>query len=751
MKFFGQEIKHPEKLDLHQFNDHAHHDIENLKQDIHSSWGKIAPTWPLKNLIAVNPLMGFDSLPFEQALVEAEKYFLQKEIPQQMLEVNRHSIKWLQAFYDQGQSSIAMPLRHLGLLHSTLMLLKHDRSLVQRGSWQQAWLEALPESAEEIIQSCLSFLNIEKDDYALMMTLMLTTLPGWSAYTKYRCEWADAADQQQHVVSESEYLAFRLLLTCLIWPDAQDLLIWHHTISPNQTNQDKFLDGLHKSEQQYQHRLLNQLSKQKPPVDMHRPSAQWIFCIDVRSEPFRRALESTGDYQTLGFAGFFGLPISVRDQITDDNYASCPVLLKPQFEIQQSPCCDHEHHQRGHLRMQGLKRIYQSLKYNFTTPFNLVETLGLATGLWMGLKSLVPNLALKLKSTASQTIRTNFVNDIDISGIPLEQQINQSANALKMMGLCKNFAPLVIFCGHGSATQNNAYATALDCGACGGRHGGTNAQVLAKMLNQSSVRNALAEMNIIIPDDTVFLAAQHNTTTDEVEIFSEETSDHFAHNLEKIKNDLVQARHKNSAWRLAQLYPQKSDAQPALTTQHHAQDWAQVRPEWGLSKNASFIIGPRWLTQQVDLEGRSFLHSYEWNEDKEASSLTTILTAPMIVTHWINSQYFFSTLDNIAFGGGSKISKNISGKIGIMQGNASDLMHGLPLQSVFKNDDEPYHECLRLSVMVYAPHEMIKSVIDQHSNLQKLFANGWIHLFCLDPVSKQQYQLSQELVWTPLN
>ncbi len=751
MKFFGQEIKHPEQLDLHQWNDDGQHDIEHLKQDIQSSWNKIAPTWPLKNLIAVNPLMGFDSIPFEQALVEAEKYFLQKEIPQPMLAVNRHSIKWLQAFYDQGQSSIAMPLRHLGLLGSSLSLLKHDRSLVEMGGWQQAWLDTLSDSAEQIIQSCLNFLGIAKQDYAQMMTLMLTTLPGWSAYTKYRCEWADASDQQLYPVSESDYLALRLVLTCLIWPDAKELLTWHQSLSIHQTQHDKFLADLSKHEQHYQHSLLQQLAKQHAPADSHRAAAQWIFCIDVRSEPFRRALEATGDYQTLGFAGFFGLPISVRNQITDDHYASCPVLLKPKYEIQQAPCCDHEHHRHGHLRMQGLKRIYQSLKYNFTTPFNLVETLGLATGIWMGIKSLVPKLALQMKSKAAQTIAKQLVNDIDISAIPLEQQIQQSANALKMMGLCKNFAPLVIFCGHGSATQNNAYATALDCGACGGRHGGTNAQVLAKMLNQAAVRIALTELDIHIPDDTVFLAAQHNTTTDEVEIYSDAASSHLQDALAKIRTDLVLARNKNSAWRLGQLYPHKAATQAANQTQQHAQDWAQVRPEWGLSRNASFIIGPRWLTQQVDLQGRSFLHSYQWDEDTDASSLTTILTAPMIVTHWINSQYFFSTLDNIAFGGGSKISKNISGKIGIMQGNASDLMHGLPLQSVYKNDAEAYHECLRLSVMVYAPRSMIKRIIDQHDNLQKLFANGWIHLFCIDPVSQQQYQLSQELKWTPLN
>jgi len=190
--------------------------------------------------------------------------------------------------------------------------------------------------------------------------------------------------------------------------------------------------------------------------------------------------------------------------------------------------------------------------------------------------------------------------------------------------------------------------------------------------------------------------------------------------------------------------------QAAKTTALRALDWAQVRPEWGLARNAAFIVAPRSWTQRLNLEGRSFLHSYEWEKDNDGSSLTTILTAPLVVAQWINAQYLFSSLDNVTFGGGSKITQNITGKIGIMQGNASDLMHGLPLQSVYKSDNEAYHKPMRLTVMVYAPKTHIDPIIKQQAILQKLFGNGWVHLICQDPKEKQRFSLQRDLTWAKL-
>ena len=102
----------------------------NLEQiAIEQSWSKISPYWPLKNLIAVNPLRGFEDLHFDEALKKANVYFLQKDLPSQMKIINRETIKWLQVFFDEGQATIKMPLREQGLLKSILQLLIYDKNI----------------------------------------------------------------------------------------------------------------------------------------------------------------------------------------------------------------------------------------------------------------------------------------------------------------------------------------------------------------------------------------------------------------------------------------------------------------------------------------------------------------------------------------------------------------------------------------------------------------------------------------------
>jgi uncharacterized protein YbcC (UPF0753/DUF2309 family) len=726
-----------------------------LTEAIQKSWEIIAPFWPLKSLIAVNPLQGLESLPIEEALVEAAAYFQQPDLPDAMRTINRESIKWLQSFFDEGQATIPMPLRTHGLYAAWRQLARFDTRLHGHDAAKKAWLTSLSENPETTIASCLDALHIPENQQTRFLSLLLTTLPGWAAHIQYRISYTDTETPHPHPVSASGYLALRIAMTWLLWPHASSLLDWHSRAQKDVAQKPSPLATLTKHEAVYHVPLLAQLTQNQFSQNTQRriPDAQLVFCIDVRSEPFRKALESTGHYETFGFAGFFGIPVYIEDSITEDIYPSCPVLITPKHHVTETAICSQKQAQKdrdGHEKITIFKRFYQSVKYTFAAPFALVEVLGLACGVWMALRSFFPRLATYISNKVTSSIRPAYPVTPSLTDISFWDQCTYAANALRMIGLTTQFAPLVLLCGHGSRTQNNSYATGLDCGACGGRHGASNARILAKILNDPQVRQEIAKQSIVIPDTTVFIPAEHNTTTDDVTIYTEGLA-MDGKDLQPLIADFVRTKQTNTMFRSAKMGYKGHALGAVKYTQIRSLDWAQVRPEWGLARNAAFIIAPRALSATIDLDGRAFLHSYDWQQDPEGLSLRTILTAPLVVAQWINNQYLFSTLDNTAYGGGSKVTKNITGKIAIMQGNASDLMNGLPLQSVYKTDLTPYHHPARLMAVAYAPKDRLETLIKTESILQTLFGNGWVLLTCIDPTNSHVYTLQRDLSWAPVS
>ncbi len=322
-------------------------------------------------------------------------------------------------------------------------------------------------------------------------------------------------------------------------------------------------------------------------------------------------------------------------------------------------------------------------------------------------------------------------------GFAVDEQVNYVTQALSSIGLTEQFSRFVLLVGHGSSSENNPYESALDCGACGGNHGLVSAKVLAQMANNRPVRRILRARGIDIPDDTWFLPAFHNTTTDEIQLHNLQLipPSHLVY-IDRLRNGLTAASRLCAAERVPTLaLGEIKNFEPAAAyklAQRNSMDWSQVRPEWGLSRNVYFVIGRRHLTQKSMLHGRAFLHSYDYRVDPKRRLLENILTGPLVVGQWINMEHYFSAVDNERFGSGSKVNHNVAGRFGVMTGNLSDLRTGLPSQTVLK-DGAPYHEPLRLITVIEAPFEHARKAIDSVVAVKNLVQNAWIRLLVVDP------------------
>ncbi len=584
-----------------------------------------------------------------------------------------------------------------------------------------------------------------------------------------------------------------------------------------------------------------------------RPQAQAIFCIDVRSEPFRRHLEAAGDYETYSFAGFFAVPIRYQALGSHHETDQFPVIIKSKNLVREIPRAYHGQHVFRHRRREQLLEtghtMLYDLKENVVTPYVMVESLGWFYSLpfigktlcpewyrktadWLRRK-LVPPIATTLtvdklsreeveemlaaeqravtrrllqekfgdrnpnlslarleflrrraldeegvgepspeaRATAlTPEEETSFVEDLrrhhDINygasfarmeritrtGFTLSEQAFTVETVLRMMGLTRNFARLVLFCGHGSGSENNPFEAALDCGACGGNPGKPNARVLAMMANRPLVRDQLARNGITIPQDTYFIAGQHNTTTDDVELFDlEDLPATHRKDLLQLVADLETAGKHSSQERCSRfpelkVSPRASRAQKEV--RRRSADWSQVRPEWGLSGNAAFIVGRRALTRGIRLNGRVFLHSYDYLQDPQGRLLEVILTGPQLVGQWINMEHYFSAVDPEVYGSGSKIYHNIVGRLGIMAGPQSDLRTGLAWQTVM-NGARPYHEPMRLLTVVEAPRQRIEKIIRNQRHLQQLYENEWLFVIAIEPQDGMCYRYVPKIGWEP--
>ncbi|KIT16884.1 hypothetical protein jaqu_13820 [Jannaschia aquimarina] len=574
-----------------------------------------------------------------------------------------------------------------------------------------AHVVSAPDTADRAIERAAGALGLTGDAAESAFHRLYMDLGGWSQHARWLLWQAELAGGTDGTMRD-------LLAIRLIWEEALLARVpsiaeaWAETVAahsrPIEPSKTEVALAIlqEAADRAHQRRLTDALDGAAPGAE--RPALQAAFCIDVRSEVFRRALESVDPtIQTIGFAGFFGLPLSHRAKGSDVSEARLPVLLNPAMETvtQTSEAADRQARITARAG-----RAWNRFRQAAVSSFAFVEAAG---PLYAG--KLVKD-ALGLGGGAPAPDPAPRVAD----GLSAETKADTAATVLKAMSLTGGHGRIVLLLGHGGHVTNNPHESAYHCGACGGYAGDVSARLLASLLNDPEARAGLADRGVDLPHDTRFVAGLHDTTTDEVTLYDVAEGD-----LTETRRWLAQAGRIARAERA----PSLPGATPE-TVAARALNWAETRPEWGLAGCAAFIAAPRGATAGRDLGGRAFLHSYDWRADEAFATLELILTAPVVVASWISLQYYGSSVAPEVFGGGNKLIHNVVGGIGVIEGNGGRLRPGLPWQAI--HDGESLrHEPLRLTVMIEAPRDAIADVLERHPHVRALFDNGWLHLLTL--------------------
>lgn len=657
---------------------------------------RLAPLWPLHSFVATNPLMGRTSEQFEAALRSAINDPLLGGSPggdsqsAETTAADRILTKWLSQYCTADQVAWEPPFPMDDFLSFARGYAHADPAVADPAPFVGA------ESAAEVLDT--TFEGTTDDDPAHLLAAQLQAIPGWAGYV---VALADDPTRSPGITL-AQVCAVRLLLAAAIDEPLRGL----DESVPSEESVG--MDRLEAAESAFRARLHEAVAS--PTSSQTAPTAALCFCIDTRSEPIRRALEDQGPYTTYGAPGFFGLPLS-RNSATHGPQLACPPLFEDLGRITDAPQ-KVAGTSRGWLR--HLREVLHRLETGIMTAYTTVEARGWVDAVWLTTRTIRPTWPAEGLTSPPG----DGAEDLEMRP---ETAIEHIAQLFDQIGLDVTI-PVIGFIGHESRSRNNPHSSALDCGACGGHSGVANARALAALCNDPAIRAELAARGVCIPDDTIFVAGRHETTTDTVELV-EGAPD--GRSLTAVQTALASAGQSVA----------QSRAGSVTHARRRASDLAQPRPEWGLARNGGMVVGPRRFTAGTDLDGRTFLQSYDHRRDPDGDVLASLLAGPVRVAHWINTQYLFSTLLPHTLGAGSKLYHNPLAAVGVRMAGFGDLRRGLPRQSTHLPTGEAYHAPVRLQVLVIAPSETVTAALGATPTIAGLHERGWLRIGVVDPAT----------------
>lgn len=465
---------------------------------------------------------------------------------------------------------------------------------------------------------------------------------------------------------------------------------------------------------------------------------QAIFCIDEREDSIRRHIEAVDKQaETFGAPGFFGVEFYFQQQGSKFYDKLCPAPVTPKYLIKESNAST--------VRKEEL--LYNKLTHGVVSGF----LLSISFGFWALAKKIQMLFRPKMSPAISDAYGhmdqcsvlsienkdpADQENGLQI-GYTLEEMTARAEGFLRGIGLVKNFAPLVYMIAHGSSSANNPHHGAHDCGACSGRPGATNARVQAFILNHKKVRERLAERGIHIPVSTQFAGGMHDTAADVMAFYDEDILDaanaeRHIHNKQNFETAL-NLNAKERSRRFASINTRQELEQVRKAIHNRSVSLFEPRPELGHGTNTLAIIGRREISKGLFLDRRAFLNSYDYTTDPDGTILTAVMRPIGLVCGGINLEYYFSRVDNIKMGAGTKLPHNVMGLFGVANSSDGDLRPGLPWQMI------EVHDPVRLLVIVEQQPALVLKAIQSSAEVFEWYKNEWVHIVALHPEEKQFY------------
>lgn len=664
-------------------------------------------------------------------------------------------IKWLAMFLDQGIGHWQMPKAEELTFYQTIRNLMIS-SLIKPDPFRRDQLEILfPETPIEAIDRHLNFLCPEIKYQKEYISEAIITLRGWAGMI-YTIQQSPQLLPFKRKIDLADFLAVKLILE-RAWIEREGYTkVPAFSISQEDGKQDNQLTDKEFLALRACQETLEEVAYDKymraiitGQKEVRSPAKfQAVFCMDDREGSLREFLEQASpSIETFGTAGHFGIECMYQHPEDAFPKKQCPAPTPPKVLLKDIPLKGKKPDKNNGLLTFEQFRPTGNFFHDWMLSLvsGIITTFKLSINLFfpLALKPLANIREVELDTKLKLYNKDTRINHGELpEGYTLESMAQLVHQQLLLIGFVHHFAPLIFIIGHGSTSVNNPYFATYGCGACSGRSGAANARAIVEMANNLEVRELLKnKYGLKIPEETRFVAAFHDTTSNIVDFF-ETTSLSQAHRPEfnKFKKYLELALYKNAKeksklFKLVTYNAKSKNAQKELIKRSNS--LFETRPEMGHTNVAFAFVGRRQTTEGMIPEKPSFFQSYDATIDPKGELLATVLAAVVPVCSGINLDYFFSRVDNTRFGAGSKLPQNIVGNLGVSHGTESDLLFGLPFQMIDQ------HQPLRLLILVEQGPDIALSAIQDNPLVRQIIYNQWVNYACYEKESQKFYLFTQ--------